>query len=231
MTISPDKIEVFKIGFVSINATIFYTWIVMAVLVGISVLAAGKLSSGPKVPFWQGLLETVVLFVMRQIEEVTGSNPSGFIPFLGTLGLFVLTANVLEVVPLYHPPTASLSTTAALASAVFFAVPAFGIMNKGILKYLKSYTEPSILMLPFHIISEFSRTVSLAIRLFGNMMSETLIGGVLLLIVPLFVPVLMQLFGLLIGAVQAYIFFILATVYIGSAVSAQEFEDKEEMGG
>lgn len=220
MIINPDKIEIFKIGPLHINATIFFTWVVMAFIVLSAYLITRKLSKGPKVPSWQLMLETLVTFVNRQVEEVVGQDPSDFVPFLGSLGLFILLSNVFEVIPFYHAPTSSLSTTTALAVSVFIAVPFFGIYKKGILSYLKGYIEPSFLMLPFHIISEFSRTISLAVRLFGNMMSEALLGGILLLIVPLFVPILMQIFSLLIGIVQAYIFFVLATVYIGGAAAA-----------
>lgn len=219
MEINPDNMELFAIGALKINATIFYTWIVMAVLVSASAVITSKLSTGKKVPRWQSVLETFVTFISGQTKEVTGRNPWDFVPFLGTLALFILACNVMEVVPLYHPPTSSLSTTAALAVAVFFAVPFFGITQKGLWNHLKSYFQPSPIMLPFHVISELSRTISLAVRLFGNMMSESLMVAVFLSVVPLFIPLVMQGFGLIIGIVQAYIFFTLASVYIGSSVS------------
>ena len=219
MEINSDKVIYFKAGFFVINQTIACTWIVMAVLCVISWLATRSITSGPKISRWQGLLETGIAMCRSQIYDVMKIDPGPYLPFLGGLFLFIFTSNVLESVPGYHAPTASLSTTAALAVSVFIAVPVFGIMKKGVIEFLKNYTEPSVIMLPFNIISELSRTVSLAVRLFGNIMSGSLIGGVLLMIVPLFVPVVMQLFGLLIGTVQAYIFFTLATVFIGSAVA------------
>jgi F-type H+-transporting ATPase subunit a len=136
---------------------------------------------------------------------------------VGTLFLFIATANVLTVVPGYRPPTGSLSTTAALAICVLIAVPLFSIGRKGLGGYLKTYLRPTPLMLPFNIIGEASRTLALAIRLYGNVMSGTVIAGILIAVAPFFFPVLLQLLGLLTGLVQAYIFAILAMVYIASA--------------
>lgn len=143
--------------------------------------------------------------------------PQRYVAFIGTLFVFIATANVLTVVPGYLPPTSSLSTTAALALCVFVAVPVFGIRQRGWRGYLKSYLEPTIIMLPFNVISELSRTLALAVRLFGNMMSGAMIVAILLTITPFIFPVVMTLLGLLTGLVQAYIFSILATVYIAAA--------------
>jgi F-type H+-transporting ATPase subunit a len=168
------------------------------------------------------VLETLYTLISVQIKDVTSADPTPLVPFLGTLFVFILTANLMEVVPLFHPPTASLSTTAALSVCVFFAVPVFGIMKKGVWGFLKEYAEPSVFMIFFNILGEITRTVSLSVRLFGNIMSETLIAGILLIMVPLFVPVVMQIFGIIIGTVQAYIFFILATVFVGSAAAGRQ---------
>ena len=131
-------------------------------------------------------------------------------------------ANLWTIVPGYEPPTASLSTTAALALCVFVAVPLFGILDQGLGGYLKTYTEPTLLMLPFNIISELSRTLALAVRLFGNMMSGAMIIAILLTITPFLFPIVMTVLGLLTGMVQAYIFSILATVYIAAATRTQK---------
>ena len=147
-------------------------------------------------------------------------EPGPFLPFVGTLFLFIAMSNLLAIVPGYRPPTASLSTAAALATCVFVAVPLFGIASQGTGNYLKQYLQPSVFMLPFNIIGELSRTLALAVRLYGNMMSGSVIGMILLGFVPLFVPVVMQLFGLLTGMIQAYIFAVLAMVYIASATQA-----------
>jgi F-type H+-transporting ATPase subunit a len=145
--------------------------------------------------------------------------------------LFISVANLLDIVPGYRTPTSSLSTTVALALCVFFAVPIYGITRQGLVGYLRHYIEPTPLMLPFNIIGEISRTLAMAVRLFGNMMSETMLIAILLSIAPLFLPVLLQLLGLLIGQVQAYIFAVLATVYIVSASSSEQKTANESKGG
>lgn len=156
--------------------------------------------------------------INKQIKEVGLENPEKYIGFIGTLFLFIAVANFWIVLPWYEPPTGSLSTTAALAIAVFLSVPFFGIQQSGFLAYLKTYIKPNFIMLPFNIISELSRTLALAIRLFGNIMSGGMIIAILLSISPLFIPIVMKALGLLTGMVQAYIFSILATVYIAAAV-------------
>ena len=204
----------------------------MLVLVLISWLATKDLKVGPDISRWQTSLEVIINYIRQQIKEITQQNPDQFIPFLGSLFLFISISNLLAIVPGYHPPTGSLSTTAALAICVFFAIPIFGIGKIGVKNYLKQYLEPSVLMLPFNVIGEFSRTLALAVRLFGNIMSGTLVAGILLIIVPLFVPIIMQILGLLIGQIQAYIFTVLATVYIASATQAEsELQQKNNNEG
>ncbi len=144
-------------------------------------------------------------------------HPEKYLGFLGTLFLFIAVSNLCAIIPGYEAPTGSLSTTSALAISVFVAVPFFGIEEQGLGGYLKSYLKPTWIMLPFNIISEVSRTFALAMRLFGNIMSGTMIVAILLTITPLIFPDFMYLLGLLTGMVQAYIFSILATVYIAAA--------------
>ncbi len=232
--ITPDTIVFWKLGTFSLNATIVFTWLVMVVLVLIAWLATRRLSVEPPLSRWQNLLEIIVTYLRDQIREITLQDPDRYLPFLGTLFLFISVSNLLTIVPGYYPPTASLSTTAALAVCVFFAVPMYGIMQQGLVGYLKHYSQPSVFMVPFHIIGELSRTLSLAVRLFGNIMSGTMIIAILLSITPLFVPIILQMLGLLIGLVQAYIFAILATVYIASAIRVREGKeqsDKQEYKG
>jgi F-type H+-transporting ATPase subunit a len=209
-------------GFLKLNATIAYTWALMLVLTGGSRLITRKLSTGLERSRWQNLLEIVVTGISKQIEEVGLSQPQKYLGFLGTLFLFVATASLCTVIPGYEPPTASLSTTAALALCVFVAVPFFGIEEQGVRNYLKSYTKPTFIMLPFNIISELSRTLALAVRLFGNMMSGAMIIGILLTITPFIFPIIMTVLGLLTGMVQAYIFSILAAVYIAAATRVRK---------
>jgi len=227
MNITPDTIIVWKCGNISLNATIVFTWLIMAILLLISWLATRNLSTGPELSRWQNLLETIVGYMRRQIGEITLQNPDRYVPFLGTLFLFISLSNLLAIVPGYYPPTGSLSTTLALAVCVFFAVPIYGIMKRGVIGYLKQYIQPSVFMLPFHIIGELSRTLALAVRLFGNVMSGTMIGIIFLSIAPLFLPVIMQALGLLIGQIQAYIFAILAAVYLASATRVQTEQKRQ----
>ena len=219
MELSPDQTIYWQQGIIVINATLVFTWVAMALLVGGSWLATRNLSTGQSVTTRQSVLETIVTMIGGRIEDVMQRKPGPFLPFLGTLFLFIAVLNALSVVPGYRSPTGSLSTTAALAACVFFAVPYYGMMALGISKYLKQYLQPSFLMLPFNIIGELSRTLALAVRLFGNVMSGGMIVAILLSIAPLFFPVIMQLYGLLVGLIQAYIFAVLAAVYIASAIS------------
>ena len=218
MRLSPDEIIFWQHGFLKLNATIVFTWGVMLLLVVGSILITRRLSRDHRRSRWQNLLEIVVVAIQKQIEDVGLARPEKYVPFLGTLFLFIVTAALCTILPGYEPPTGSLSTTAALALCVFVAVPLFGIEDQGVGGYLKSYIEPTFIMLPFNIISEVSRTLALAVRLFGNMMSGAMIIGILLSITPLLFPIVMTALGLLTGMVQAYIFSILAAVYIAAAV-------------
>ena len=222
INLTPDSIVFVQFGFFKLNATIVCTWAVMAILVLGSILLTRRLKYGPNIPKWQHILEKLVLTLRDQIQEMMQQKPGTYLPFIGTLFLFISLSNLLMVVPYYEPPTGSLSVTAALAVCVFFAVPVFGIYKTGVKAYLKKYIQPSVLMLPFNIISELSRTLALAVRLFGNIMSSRMIGAVLLSIAPLFVPLVMEALGLIIGQIQAYIFAALATVYIASATETQQ---------
>lgn len=226
--ISPDEIVFWKWGLVNINETIIFTWVVMALLVILAWLSTRRLSIEPPIPRMQSLIEIIIGYMKSQIREIAQMDPDRYLPFSGTLFLFISIANLLDIVPGYRTPTGSLSTTAALAICVFFAVPIYGIAQQGIISYLKHYVEPTPLMLPFNIIGEISRTLAMAVRLFGNMMSESMLIAILLSIAPLFLPVLLELLGLLIGQVQAYIFGVLATVYIVSASSNEERRENDK---
>ena len=222
MHLSADQMIFWRHGFFKLNGTIVFTWGVMFVLVVGSKLVTRNLSTDLKRSRWQNLLEMIVTSIETQIEEVGLPHPERYLGFLGTLLLFLATANLFTVIPGYQPPTGSLSTTAALALCVFVAVPFFGIKEQGLRGYLKSYAEPTFIMLPFNIISEVSRTLALAVRLFGNMMSGVMIIAILLTITPFVFPIVMTTLGLLTGMVQAYIFSILAAVYIAAATRAQK---------
>lgn len=217
MRLSPDQLVFWHYGPVSLNATIVFTWVLMLVLAAGSALATRNLATGKRRSRWQNLLEIIVTGIEGQIGDIGIADPRRYVPFIGTLFLFIGASSLSSVIPGFEPPTGSLSTTVALALGVFVAVPVFGIAARGVSGYLKSYVQPTAIMLPFNIISQASRTLALAVRLFGNMMSGALIVGILVSITPLIFPVVMSALGLLIGMVQAYIFAILAAVYIAAA--------------
>ena len=222
MRLSPDAIVFWQHGLVKLNATIVYTWVLMFVLVIGSKLITHKFSRSHPRSRWRNLLEIIVTTIEQQIGDVGVRHPRKYLGFLGTLFLFVATASLCTIIPGFEPPTGSLSTTAALALCVFVAVPFFSVEEQGLGGYLKSYVQPTVIMLPFNVISELSRTLALAVRLFGNMMSGAMIIGILLTITPFIFPVVMTALGLLTGMVQAYIFFILATVYIAAATQVRK---------
>lgn len=228
MRLSPDQIIFWQMGFFKLNATIVFTWVVMLVLVVGSILITRKLSRDLQRSRWQNMLEVIVITIGTQIEEVGLRDAQKYLGFLGSLFLFIAISALGTVIPGFEPPTGSLSSTAALALCVFVAVPVFGVQEQGLKRYLSSYVKPTLIMLPFNIISEVSRTLALAVRLFGNMMSGAMIIGILLSITPFLFPIVMTLLGLLTGIVQAYIFFILATVYIAAATSTRKPERSGE---
>lgn len=228
MSLSPDETILFILLGFPINATIFFTWVVMAVLTVASFLITRNLRADVPPNRWRTALEVIVQGIQAQIEEIAEGPARHLLYFAGTLFLFVAVSNLLLVVPGFEPPTSSLSTTTALALSVLVAVPLFGISSRGLGGYLKTYIEPSFIMLPFNIISEFSRGVSLAIRLYGNIMSGAVIAAILLTVAPFFFPVVMDLLGLLTGMIQAYIFAILATVYISSATAPKHPSTTQE---
>ena len=202
MHLSPDDIVFWQHGFLKLNATIAYTWGLMLVLAVGSKLVTRNLSTGLARSRWQNLLEIVVTAINGQIAEVGLRQPEKYLGFLGTLFLFVAMASLFTVVP--------------------GSVPLYGIEDRGLGGYLRAYLKPTFIMLPFNIISELSRTLALAVRLFGNMMSGTMILAILLTVTPFIFPIAMSALGLLTGMVQAYIFFILATVYIAAATRTRK---------
>lgn len=217
MNLSSDQQIFWQYGFFKLNETIVTTWALMIVLALGAKLITRRLVTEGAISRWQAALEIIVTGIDRQIEEVGLKQPEKYLAFIGTLFLFVAAANLCTLIPGYQPPTGSLSTTAALALCVFIAVPYFGIREQGLVRYLQTYIEPTPIMLPFNIISELSRTLALAVRLFGNMMSGAMIIAILLTITPFLFPIVMTALGLLTGMVQAYIFSILAAVYIAAA--------------
>jgi len=222
MNIDPSEIVYFEWGFVRITATLVFAWITTAVIVAGAFFLTRNLRSDTKISKKQNAVEAVFTLINNQIIEISQDKSGTILPFAGTLFIFIFASVVLSLIPGFISPSGSLNTTIALALCVFFAVPAYGIASQGIKDYLKDYLKPTWIMLPFNIISEISRAVSMAIRLYGNVMSSSIIVGILVTIVPLLFPVALQLLGLLTGVIQAYIFMVLSVVYISAAIRNKE---------
>ncbi|MBR6411947.1 MAG: F0F1 ATP synthase subunit A [Alphaproteobacteria bacterium] len=220
-----DTIPIIKVGDFTIGGTIFYSWLVMGVLVLLSWLSTRNLKTTLRVSALQTAMESVVRTIRSQIIEASGDNPARYLPIMGTFFLFIGMSNLLTIIPWFQAPTASLSTTAAFALCVFCAMPIYGIQNAGVKGYLKKYIEPTPIMLPMNILSDFSSTFALAFRLYGNMLSGAILASVLMMLVPFIIPLPMQILGLITGMIQAYVFALLAIVYVSSVSPKQPFED------
>jgi F-type H+-transporting ATPase subunit a len=226
MHLGPDNHIIYQNGFFKFNLTIVTTWALMLLLTIGSKVITRNFSAGLNRSHWQNLLEIIVTSLEQQIKEIGLQQPQRYLGFLGTLFLFIAISNCCIIIPGYEPPTSSLSTTTALALCVFIAVPFYGIREEGLARYLNSFLQPTAIMLPFNIIGEISRTLALAVRLFGNIMSGTLIVAILLTVAPFVFPIVMTLLGLLTGMVQAYIFSVLATVYIAASTQGRKAEQR-----
>lgn len=211
---------VFRVGPVQVCRPVVTTWAIIFVLGLASWLGTRRMSTRPRA--WQSLLESIVAVLESQIREIVRRDPAPFLPLIGTMFLFIATANLSALLPGVKPPTASLETPAALALIVFFSVHIYGIRERGVSRYLKSYLEPNPIMLPLNVLSEITRTFSLMVRLFGNVMSHELIMGIVVALAGLLVPIPFMALTILIGLIQAYIFSVLATVFVGAAVGAVE---------
>ncbi len=210
----------FHIGIVPISRTVATTWGLMAGLAIASWIITRSFRVDPG--GWQAMVETVVLGIEEQIAALLNRDAAPFLPLLGTLFIFLVVANLCGIVPGVKAPTAAIETPAALAAVVFLSVHYYGVRIQGFVPYLKGYLRPNPVMLPFNILSELTRSFSLAMRLFGNIMSEELIGAIVLALAGLLVPIPFMAFGILVGLVQAYIFSVLATVYIGGGIGTLE---------
>ena len=227
MTGSPLITKIlFTVGPAPITEPVVVTWGLMAVLTFGAFLATRSLKVAPSRS--QIVLEVVVGAIKHQIRDLMRVAPAPYLPLLGTLFVFILAANWSSLLPGVDPPTAHIETDAALALIVFFAVIHFGIRARGIDGYLRTFAEPTILMIPLNVVETFTRTFSLIVRLFGNIMSGVFIIGIILSLAGLLVPIPLMALGLLTGAVQAYIFTVLAMVFIGGAVSGGRIDGRIE---
>tara|TARA_Y100000815_G_scaffold252699_1_gene257137 strand:+ start:18149 stop:18841 length:693 start_codon:yes stop_codon:yes gene_type:complete len=213
----------FSIGPVPITHVVLTTWAVMVVLAVGCFLLTRKLSVEPGSA--QTVLELLVGTIDAQIESTMQSDPAPFRTLIGTLFIFILFANWASAIPNVEPPTAHLETDAALAAIVFAATIFHGVKSNGPLGYLKTFAEPSWVMIPLNLVEQITRTFSLMVRLFGNVMSGVFVVGIVLSLAGLLVPIPLMALDLLTGAVQAYIFAVLATVFIGAAVSGEGAEN------
>ncbi|MDR1008994.1 MAG: F0F1 ATP synthase subunit A [Rickettsiales bacterium] len=215
MHLSPDEIEVFRLGALPFDLTVVGTWAVMAVVLPTLILCRRT-----------QLVEAGIEFIGEQSAEIFGRDAKRFVPLVGTLFIFILACNWSSLVPGFMPPTASLSTTAALASAVMLSVMVYGIRAQGIRGYFGRFVKPIPILLPFNVIGEAIKGFSLAIRLYGNIMSGTFLAGLAFVLAPAFFPALLNIYGLLAGTIQPYIFMVLAVVYIASAIG----DDNQKKG-
>jgi len=225
---TPDLfgVAVFHIGPLAISGTVLTTWGIMLALSLIAWISTRRLSLHPGP--WQVVVEGGVSAIEDAIEAVLPGESRRLLPFLATLGIFIVTANLSGLIPGLQAPTSDLSLTAALAVLVFFSVHWYGVRSQGLKNYLRHYLSPNPILVPFHLISEVTRTVALAVRLFGNMMSLQLAALLVLLVAGFLVPVPLLLLHIVEALVQAYLFGMLALIYIAGGIQSQQLKQKRE---
>lgn len=207
---------IFHIGPAPITQAVLVTWVIMAALVLGALFARRRLALEPS--RGQAMLELMVGALDAQIRETMHLEPPAYRAFCGTLFVYIFVANWSSLVPGIKPPTAQLETDLALAFLVFAAVVVFGIRAGGVRGYLATFASPNPIMIPLNFIESLTRTFSLMVRLFGNVMSGVFVIGIVLSLAGLLVPIPLMALDLLTGAVQAYIFTILAMVFIAGAI-------------
>ena len=205
----------FHLGPIAITRPVVTTWAIMLVLTAVCWAVTRHLRRIPDGR--QAVLEIIVTGIEQQIEDIIRRDARPFLPLLGTLFIFLLAANLSGILPGVEAPTSKLETPAALALIVFFSVHYFGVCGRGWRGYLASFAEPKLIMLPLNILSEITRTFSLMLRLFGNIMSGEFVIALVVALAGLFVPIPLMVLEILVGVVQAYIFTVLAAVFIGAA--------------
>jgi F-type H+-transporting ATPase subunit a len=215
----------FTVGPVPITEPVVVTWALMAVMTLAGWIATRSLMLRPS--RYQAAIELIVTSIEDQVRSTMRVAPQPYVPTIGTLFLFILAANWSSMMPGVEPPTARIETDAALGLIVFLAIVYFGIRARGVAGYLATFAEPTVVMVPLNVIETFTRTFSLIVRLFGNVMSGVFIIGIILSLAGLLVPIPLMALELLVGAIQAYIFTVLAMVFIGSAVGEESASRKE----
>lgn len=215
----------FALGPVTIGASIITTWCIILALALFAWLSTRNLKMFPGSS--QTIVESIVAAVDEAVLAVAPEHGRQIMPFIASLWLFLIIANLVGLIPGLHSPTRDLSVTSALAVLVFFSVHWFGIKTQGLKKYLQHYLMPSPILLPFHIISEFTRTLALAVRLFGNMMSLEMAAMLILLVAGFLAPIPILMLHIIEALVQAYIFGMLALIYLAGAIQSQQLKSQE----
>ncbi len=215
----------FALGPVVIGTSIITTWGIMLVITAIAWLSTRHLNMLPDK--LQATVEGIVVAIDKAILAVAPEHGRQIMPFIASLWLFLIIANLVGLIPGLHSPTRDLSVTSALAILVFFSVHWFGIKTQGLKNYLRHYLSPSPILLPFHIISEFTRTLALAIRLFGNIMSLEMAAMLILLVAGFLAPIPVLMLHIIEALVQAYIFGMLALIYVAGAIQSQQLNSQE----
>ena len=210
-------VPLFHLGPVPVSAPVVTTWLIIALLWAASALVTRRLAPVPSKA--QAVLELLVGTVDDQIRDTMQAEPRVYRPLIGTLFLFILISNWSSLVPGVEPPTAHIETDAALALIVFCATIFYGVRTRGLGRYLATFAEPTWIMIPLNVVEQITRTFSLVVRLFGNVMSGVFVVGIVLSLAGLLVPIPLMALDLLTGAVQAYIFTVLAMVFIGAALA------------
>ena len=219
MKITPDQYIVWQDGFFKINHTILFTWFIMIVMIIVALILRVVLTHEKNIGKLQNFFEILITGIEDQIQKMGKVDLNFVFPFIATIFIFILFSNLLQIIPFFHSPTASLSTTVALVIIVVSLGIIYGVKRVGVLGYLKKYVKPTIVMLPMNIISDISGNCALAIRLYGNIMSGMIIGAVVSKIVFLALgfPIFLSILSFISSVIQAYIFSILALVFILSA--------------
>ena len=223
-----EAVIAFYVGPFAITSIVVTTWGIMLLLGVFCWLATRRLALDPG-PL-QTMLEGVVSAIEESIAAVLPERAQLVLPFIGTLWIYIVFANMTGLIPHLHSPTGNLSVTAGLALLVFLSVHWFGIRSEGLRRYLRHYLSPTPILLPFHLISEITRTVALAVRLFGNIMSLEMAALLVLLVAGLLVPVPLLMLHIVEGLVQAYIFGMLALIYVAGAMQSQQNSERNEEG-
>ena len=217
---------IFELGPVQLTSTVITTWVVIAIIGGLAWLATRRLQMSPG--RLQTMVEAIVSIIEESIRDIAPQHFRQIMPFIGSLWVFLVIANLIGLIPGMHSPTRDLSATAAIAFLVFLSVHWYGIRIQGLKNYLLHYLSPSPILLPFNLISEVTRTIALAVRLFGNMMSLEMIALLILLVAGFLVPVPILMLHIVEALVQAYIFGMLALIYVAGGLQSQQLRIQKQ---